>query len=166
MERETTHVLISLFPIVLGFFFLHLFSSTKYTQGKGIICQNLFWESELGKLRCLCCARILRSFKSLCPAALLSLPLCGAVSLPSSFVCCHYSVKSGGKQFSSTYTSPFWGKLILLPLAQKDPCRITEGGGRGKVEFFFSVYGNQIWPDQSVLSVLLTPCLFYLSIFI
>lgn len=81
------------------FFFLHLFSSTKYTQGKGIICQNLFWESELEKLCCLCCTQILRSFKSLCPAASLSLPLCGAVWLPSSFVCCHYSVKSGGNNF-------------------------------------------------------------------
>lgn len=87
----------------------------------------------------------------------------------TSFIFCVLPLqcKIRGKQFSSTYTSPFWGKLILLPLTRRDACRIMKGGGRGDVDFFFSVCGNQTWPDQSLLFFLSSspPAFFIFSIF-
>lgn len=156
---------IFLFPIVV--FLFSTFSPPQNTlKGKALFARifsgRVSWRS--------CAAFAAQGFSDPSKAlssclALAATAWCALTSFIFSVLPPHCQI--GGKQFSSTCTSPFWAKLFLLPLARRDACRIMEGDGRGDVDFFFSVPGNQIWSDQSLLfSLSSSPPVFIFSVFI
>lgn len=113
LGRETTHVLIFLFPIV-GFFsspiLLHKINSRE---------RHYLPESFLGEWAGESVLALLHT-----DSQILQKPLSSCLALPAavwcgltSFIFCVLPLqcKIRGKQFSSTYTSQFWGKWILLP---------------------------------------------------